>query len=101
MEANPPASPAPLHSPDGGAGHGTGCSANHWKRWDAKLRGCGGLGRYVRRAAFSKPLETMGRKATELRRSECGAEGPGVPGALCPPGCERKPSETMGRKAKY
>ena len=82
MEANPPASPAPLHSPDGGAGHGTGCSANHWKRWDAKLRGCGGLGRYARRAAFSKPPETVGRKATELWRFGRGPQGPGPRGAM-------------------
>lgn len=101
MKTNPPDTSAPPQGPDGGAGRIRTFWQNTGNGATQSYGTAAAQSRYVRRAAFSKPLETMGRKATELRRSECGAEGPGVPGALCPPGCERKPSETMGRKAKY
>ena len=92
----------PGRLPAGGAADGGGLTrdrrwANRGKPRDAKLWGlrpCAQArgGDVSPAAIMGKPLETMGRKATGLRRRK----------PLCSPGCKNvsKPRETVGRKAK-
>ena len=62
--------------------------------WALPAVRCAAGGGVTRQRRMGKPLETMGRKATGLRRR-------GRPRALCSPGRDRKLPETAGRKANW
>lgn len=63
MKTNPPDTSAPPQGPDGGAGRIRTFWQNTGNGATQSYGTAAAQSRYVRRAAFSKPLETMGRKA--------------------------------------